>query len=98
MLFLEAFRALNAVSRRRVRMLAVKLLIAALFTLVLVVSRNYPLFQSMAMLCGWQSLFTAAIALLQRQRLDAAALTGWDESAALLGVASLMRFLSVVTG
>ena len=97
MLPLQAFRALDAVSRRRVRMFAMRLLIAALFTLVLAASRGYPLFTVMAWLCGWQSLFTAVIALLQRQRLEDAVLTGWDESAALLGVASLMRLLSAAT-
>jgi hypothetical protein len=43
------------------------------------------LFGAMAWLCGWQSLFAAVIALLQHQRVDAPALTGWDEAAAFLG-------------
>lgn len=59
-----------------------------------VVLRGFPLLKSMTLLYGWQSHFAAAIALLRRQRVDSAILTGWDESAGPLGIAVVTRIAS----
>jgi len=82
--------ALDASSRWRVGFFAIKLAITGLFTVVLRAG-GYPPVESLALLCGWQSLFLASIALIQRQNPQSSALTGWDESAAFLGIASLVR-------
>jgi hypothetical protein len=94
----QALAGLDPASRYRVRVFAVKLFIAVLFAIALSMSRGSPLLKSMAFLCGWQGVFSAAIALFQHQRPDAAELTGWDESVAFLGVASLMRLASALVG
>ena len=90
--------ALDASSRRRVRFFVVKLTITGFFAITLCTVNGYPLFNSLAFLCGWQSLFVASIALIQRQSPQSGALTGWDESAAFLVVASLVRLIGTVVG
>ena len=93
-----ALSALDPMSRRRVRILGLKLLITVVFGVALAASHGYPMLAAMAFLCGWQSLIAAMAALLQHQRVDAAMLTGWDEAAIFLGIASLMRLASVILG
>ena len=58
--------ALNAASRRRVRFFAVKLMITSPFAIMFSAANGYPLFRSLTVLCGWQSLFAAAISFAQR--------------------------------
>jgi hypothetical protein len=89
---------LDASTRRLVRVFAVKLTITGSFAVMLCTVNGYPLLRSLALLCGWQGLFAASIALVQRQNLQSSALTGWDESAAFLGIAALVRLVGTASG
>ena len=90
--------ALDASSRRRFRFFAVKLAATGFFAIMLCTVNGYPLLGSLTCLCAWQSLFVASIALVQRQSPQSGALTGWDESAAFLGIATLVRLVGTIVG
>ena len=66
--------ALDASSRRRFRLFAVKLAATGIFAIILCTVNGYPLLGSLACLCAWQSLFVSSIALVQRQNLQVGAL------------------------
>jgi hypothetical protein len=94
----RSFLAFDDASRRRVRIFAVKLLIVVLFAGAFAAARGNPPLKTLAFFCGWQCLLSALTAWSQRQRCNADYLTAWDEMAAFLGVASLMRMVSVISG
>lgn len=66
--------ALDASSRRRFRLFAVKLAATGIFAIILCTVNGYPLLGSLACLCAWQSLFVSSIALVPRQNLQVGAL------------------------
>jgi hypothetical protein len=89
---------LDQTSRLRLRMFAVKLAATGLFAVIFSTALSLPLSRALAFLQGWQSLFAAIAALLQRHRLDARQLTAWDECAVFFGSTELSRFVSATIG
>jgi hypothetical protein len=85
--------SLDRASRLRLRIYAFKLLLVVPVSLALVSQRNYPLLQTVSFFCFWHSVFAGMAALLQRHKINSAFLTAWDEMAAFLGLAVLMRLV-----
>jgi len=87
---------LDRASRLRLRIFAFKLLLVVPVSVALASQRNYPLLGTVSFFCFWHSVFAGMAALLQRHKLNAAFLTAWDEMAAFLGLAVLMRLIDAV--
>jgi len=81
-------------ARWRIRVFIVKLSIVIPVAVAFGATRGYPPLRAIAFFCGWQSVFAAAAALVQRHRLDADFLSAWDEMAAFLAVAELARLIA----
>jgi hypothetical protein len=94
--FARSQAALDAASRRRIRIFTVKLLVVIPVAIAFAIPRGYSPFKVLAFFCGWQSLFAGAAALFQRQQLDSSRLTGWDEMAAFMGIAELARLVAAI--
>jgi hypothetical protein len=89
---------LDRTSRLRLRIFAFKLLIAVPVSVAIASHHNYPLLGTISFFCFWQSVFAGMAALLQRHKHNAAFLTAWDEMAAFLELAVLMRMVGAVIG
>jgi hypothetical protein len=84
----------GAASWWRIRVFVLKLSVVILIAVVFGASRGYPPLSAIAFFCGWQSVFAGGAALFQHHRLDADFLSAWDEMAAFLGVAELVRLIA----
>ena len=87
---------LDRASRLRLQIFAFKLLLVVPVSVALASLRNYPLLGTVSFFCFWHSVLVGMAALLQRHKLNAAFLTAWDETAAFLGLAVLMRLVDAV--
>jgi hypothetical protein len=88
----------GAASWWRIRIFILKLSIVILVSVVFGASRGYPPLRAIAFFCGWQSVFAGVAAVVQRHRLDADFVSAWDEMAAFLGVAELVRLIGEIVG
>jgi len=80
----------------RLRTFAFKVLVIIPVSVALAVNRNYPLIGTVVLFCLWNSIFSGLAALFQRHRCNAASLTAWDETAAFLGLATLMHLVQAI--
>jgi hypothetical protein len=92
---LHPFR-LDQASGLRLRIFAFKVLVIIPISIAFAVNRKYPLFGTAALFCAWNSIFSGVAALFRRDRCNAASLTAWDETAAFLGLATLMHLLQII--
>lgn len=88
---------LDPVSRRQLQVFGFKLLMMIPFSVALSTRGGFPLLATISSFCFWYSVFSGLLALFQRQRHNSAFLTNWDEMAAFLGLAVLMRLVDIVT-
>jgi hypothetical protein len=86
-----SFDALDPRSRLLVRIFAVKLVVIIPVAVPLATRGGYSLLGILSLFCLWHSFFAGTAALLQRQKHGAPFLTAWDEMAAFLAIAVLMR-------
>ncbi|HXP06000.1 MAG TPA: hypothetical protein VN808_17935 [Stellaceae bacterium] len=93
----QSLRSLDQASWLRLRIFGRKLLLVIVFAVAFAASRSYPLAGALALFCGWNFVFAALLALFERQGLDPNSLTVWDETAAFLGLAALMRLVGAIT-
>jgi hypothetical protein len=87
---------LDQASRLRLRIFAFKLLIPIPVLVAVTSQRNLPLLEAFSSLCFWNGVFAGSAAAFQHHKLNAAFLTAWDEMAAFLGLAVLMRLADAV--
>src|SRR5215831_17867154 len=90
--------SLDQASLLRLRIFGFKLAIIVPVSVALALHHNYPLLATISFLCFWHSVFAGITAAAQSHRQDAAFLTAWDEMAAFLGLALLMRIIDSVFG
>jgi hypothetical protein len=88
--------SLDPASRLRLRIFTFKLAVVVSVSVALAFHRNYPLLGTIWFLCFWHSVFAGIAAVAQRHKHNAAFLTAWDEMAAFLGLAVLMRIVDTV--
>jgi hypothetical protein len=90
--------SLDQASLLRLRIFGFKLAIIVPVSVALALHHNYPLLATISFLCFWHSVFAGIAASVQSHRQNAAFLTAWDEMAAFLGLAVLMRIVDRVIG
>jgi hypothetical protein len=93
----QSLSSLDQASWLRLRIFGLRLLLVILFAVTFAASRGYPLAGALALFCGWNFVFAILLALFERRRLDPHSLTAWDETAAFLGLAALMRLVDSIT-
>ena len=90
--------SLDQASLLRLRIFGFKLAIIVPVSVALALNHNYPLLATISFLCFWHGVFAGIAASVQSHRKNAAFLTAWDEMAAFLGLAVLMRIVDRVIG
>jgi hypothetical protein len=95
---IDSSSLLDQVSRLRLRIFVFKMLIMAPVSIALALRHHYPMLATISFFCFWQGIFGGMAALLQGHNHNAAFLTAWDEMAAFLGLAALMRLTAAVVG
>ena len=89
---------LDPATRLRIRIFSIKLLTVIPLSVAFATHRNYPLLGTMSFFCSWNGAFAGFAALFQHHKYNAAFLTAWDEMAAFLALAVLMRVVDVMIG
>ncbi len=92
----QSLASLDQAPRQRLRIFGCKLPLVVLFAIAFAAPHGYQLAGALAFFFGWQAAFAAFQALLQRHTMNAESLTAWDETAAFLGLAELMRFVGAL--
>ena len=80
----------------RLRFFALKVLVLIPISVAFAVSRNYPVAETAGFFCAWNAIFAGLAALFQGQRYNALSLTAWDEMAAFVAIACLMRAVQAI--
>ena len=88
--------AFDPLLQSRLRIFGFKLLILFPFAMLLAVRYRYPLFNEIAMLAFWYSLFAGAIALFRWEPIAGPSLNGWDEVLDFFALKCLAESLSAV--
>jgi hypothetical protein len=94
----RSLAALDQQSRLRIRIFTFKLLILVPISVAFATHRDSSLLGTMSFFCLWHSIFAGFAALLQHHKQNAVFLTAWDEMAAFLALAVLMRLVGAAIG
>jgi hypothetical protein len=90
--------AFDAESRLRLRGFAFKLFLIVPVSVVFAAQHHGPVLVALAYFCYWYGLFSGFFAVILQEKINPAALTAWDEMAAFIGLAFVVRFAATLAG